>query len=53
VLRLDIVEHFPSLDHAVLRAAIQSVVREPDVLWLVDVILAIGATCIYTRWMNL
>jgi hypothetical protein len=42
VLRLDIVEHFPSLDHAVLRAAIQAVVSEADVLGLVDAILASG-----------
>jgi len=39
VLRLDIVKHFPSLDHAVLRAIVSRVVPEEDVLWLVDQIL--------------
>ena len=43
VLRLDVVQHFPSLDHAILRAAIAEVIQDADVLWLVDVILASGA----------
>jgi hypothetical protein len=43
VLRMDIVQHFPSLDHAVLRAAIARVVTDTDTLWLVDTILASGA----------
>lgn len=43
VLRLDIVQHFPSLDHAVLRNAISNVVTDDDVLRLVDLILASGA----------
>lgn len=42
VLRLDIVQHFPSLDHAVLRHAINAVVSDADVLWLVELILAGG-----------
>mgnify|MGYP000169457438 CR=1 FL=1 len=43
VLRLDIVQHFPSLDHAVLRDQIAAVVMDADVLWLVETILASGA----------
>ena len=43
VLRADIVEHFPSIDHAILRAAIARVVHDDDVLWLVDQILDSGA----------
>ncbi len=43
VLRLDIVQHFPSLDHAVLRAEIARVVKDERTLWLVDQILASGA----------
>lgn len=43
VLRADIVRHFPSLDHAILRAKIARVVREHDVMWLIDAILASGA----------
>ena len=43
VLRMDVVQHFPSLDHAILRGAIAEVVKDEDVLWLVNVILASGA----------
>jgi hypothetical protein len=42
-LRMDIVQHFPSIDHAILREALARVIREPDVLWLVDRILESGA----------
>ncbi len=41
-LRADVMQHFPSLDHAILRRAIARVVDDPDVLWLVDVILHSG-----------
>lgn len=43
VLRMDIVKHFPSLDHAILRAEIEPVIHDADMLWLVDQILASGA----------
>jgi retron-type reverse transcriptase len=43
VLRMDVVQHFASLDHAILRAAIAEVVQDEDVLWLVDGILTSGA----------
>lgn len=43
VLRMDIVQHFPSLDHAVLRQAIGRVITDADTLWLVNAILASGA----------
>jgi RNA-directed DNA polymerase len=42
VLRMDVVQHFPSLDHAILRSAIGQVIEDENVLWLVDVILASG-----------
>lgn len=42
-LRIDVVEHFPSLDHAILRSEIARVIDDGDVLWLIDVILAGGA----------
>jgi hypothetical protein len=42
VLRLDIVKHFPSLDHAILRDRLATVIRDEAVLWLVDAILASG-----------
>ncbi|MBK8185563.1 MAG: hypothetical protein IPK63_22790 [Candidatus Competibacteraceae bacterium] len=42
VLRLDIVKHFPSLDHAILRERLAEVIRDEAVLWLVDAILASG-----------
>jgi len=43
VLRLDIVQHFPSLDHAVLRDAIARVIDDDATLALIDRILASGA----------
>lgn len=42
VLRMDIVKHFPSLDHAILRTEIAHVVRDDGLLWLIDQILASG-----------
>lgn len=43
VLRADVVQHFPSLDHAILSDKLARVIRDEDVLWLVEVILASGA----------
>ncbi len=43
VLRMDIVKHFPSLDHAILRESIAQVIEDQQTLWLVDQILASGA----------
>jgi len=43
VLRLDIVQHFPSLDHAVLRGELAAVIDDRDTLWLADRILSSGA----------
>ncbi len=43
VLRCDVVQHFASLDHALLRAKLARVIRDADVLWLVDAILGSGA----------
>jgi hypothetical protein len=42
VLRMDIVQHFASLDHAVLQQAIAAVIEDDSVLWLVDQILRSG-----------
>jgi RNA-directed DNA polymerase len=42
-LRMDIVKHFPSLDHALLRAELARVIQDDRVLWLIDQILASGA----------
>ena len=42
VLRADVVQHFPSLDHAILREKIARVIHDRDVLWLLDTILASG-----------
>ena len=41
-LQMDIVQFFPSIDHALLRAAIAKVIRDDAVLWLCDVILRSG-----------
>jgi len=43
-LRMDIVQHFPSIDHAILRDTLTRVIREPDVLWLVDRIVESDAS---------
>jgi len=41
-LRADVVQHFPSLDHAILRAKIARLIHDEKVLWLVDAILSSG-----------
>ncbi len=43
VLRMDVVQHFPALDHAVLLEALRIKVSEADLFWLVETILASGA----------
>jgi len=42
VLRLDIVRHFPSLDHAVLKTELFRVIQGEQVRWLIDAILQSG-----------
>lgn len=42
VLRLDIVQHFPSLDHEILKRELFGVIGDPQVRWLIDVILRSG-----------
>ena len=42
VLRADVVQHFASIDHAILRATLATEISEPDVMGLVDVVLAGG-----------
>jgi RNA-directed DNA polymerase len=42
VLQIDLVQFFPSIDHAILRAEIARRVTDPGVLWLVDRILESG-----------
>ena len=44
VLRLDIVQHFPSLDHAILQEELHSVVVDAQVRWLIASILRSGET---------
>ena len=43
VLRADMVKHFPSLDHAILRDELSRVIVDDRTLWLIDQILASGA----------
>jgi hypothetical protein len=43
VLRLDVVEHFPSLDHAILKKELFQVIEDGDVRWLIEQVLAGGA----------
>lgn len=42
VLRLDIVRHFPSIDHAVLKKELFRVIHNEQVCWLIDMILQSG-----------
>jgi retron-type reverse transcriptase len=42
VLPCDVRQHFPSIDHAMLRETLARVIRDDDVLWLCDLILASG-----------
>lgn len=43
VLRLDIVKHFPAIDHAILLATLAETIRDPATLALAGQILASGA----------
>jgi len=42
VLQCDVEQFFPAIDHQILRATLARKIRDPDVLWLVDQILASG-----------
>lgn len=42
VLRMDIVQHFPSIDHQILMNILARVIVEEDILWLVGRILESG-----------
>ncbi len=54
VLRLDIVQHFPSIDHAILKGILARTIHDEALQWLVHTILASGAGVLdeaYTmRW---
>ncbi len=43
VLRVDVRQHFPSIDHQILLQALQAHISEPDVLQLIQTILLGGA----------
>jgi retron-type reverse transcriptase len=43
VLQCDVHQFFPAVDHTILRAKLARYVADPDVLWLIDRILASGA----------
>jgi retron-type reverse transcriptase len=42
VLQCDLREFFPSIDHAIMRAVLGRLIRDGDVMWLIDRILASG-----------
>lgn len=42
VLRADVVQHFPSLDHALLSAKLERVIDDGDILWLAASIINSG-----------
>jgi retron-type reverse transcriptase len=41
-LRADIVKHFPSLDHTILKTELATVIHDPHILWLIDQIIDSG-----------
>lgn len=43
VLQVDVRQFFPSIDHQILRARLARKIADPDVLWLIDEVLASGA----------
>ncbi len=42
VLRIDIVKHFPSIDHTILRDILAETIEEDETLWLIDRIIQSG-----------
>lgn len=38
-LKLDVARYFPNIDHAILKGQLRRHLKDPDVLWLFDVIL--------------
>lgn len=50
VLRLDIVKHFPSIDHAVLKEILWRKIEDEGVRWLIRTILARGAKILQDQY---
>ena len=50
VLRADVVQHFASLDHAILRAKLAGLIHDVDVLWLAAAILDSGAGVLVDKY---
>lgn len=44
VLQIDVEQFFPAIDHPILRSTLARKLDDPDVLWLIDQILAGGAS---------
>jgi retron-type reverse transcriptase len=42
VLQIDVEQFFPAIDHQILRSILARKITDPDVLWLIDQILASG-----------
>lgn len=50
VLQCDVVQFFPSIDHAILRETLLGMLPEDTVLWLIDRILASGQGCLSAEY---
>lgn len=50
-LRMDIVKHFPSLDHAILRDELARVISDEGLLWLIDHILESGENVLKDEYL--
>jgi retron-type reverse transcriptase len=56
LLQIDVEQFFPAVDHAILRRTLARKIDDPDVLWLIDQILASGegvlAEAYQMRWFD-
>lgn len=53
VLRMDIVKHFPSIDHAILFDVLADTVRDDNTCWLIQKIIASGANVPWDEYEKL
>lgn len=52
-MRADVVQHFPSIDHAILRSKLERHLPEDEVRWLINTIIASGAGVLAQEYSNM
>jgi hypothetical protein len=50
LLQIDVAQFFPAIDHQILRTILARKIGDPQVMWLVDQILASGTTTGFGSW---